>query len=166
MQLFRLFGPCTLLTGAALQAGLDSLGAVELRNALHHEMGVSLPATFAFDHPTIASMAIFMTANVRTEASQAITGMLDQESSAQAQDLVPQLQAMTKDILGADIPATQPLMEVCCPAMAHNLQPSNVGVQIPPLLDSWVVHQHAHSYFCANMPACSTFITIHMVSTI
>ncbi|MET8146580.1 type I polyketide synthase, partial [Sphaerisporangium sp. NPDC005288] len=37
--------------------GLDSLGAMELRNALNSDTGVRLPATAAFDYPTVSALA-------------------------------------------------------------------------------------------------------------
>ena len=36
-----------------MEAGLDSLAAVELRSALSARFGISLPATVALDYPTV-----------------------------------------------------------------------------------------------------------------
>ena len=53
-----------------LQAGLDSLGAVDLRNALAARFDVRVPATIIFDYPTIAALTEFLMANASASADQ------------------------------------------------------------------------------------------------
>ena len=46
------------------QAGLDSLGAVELRTAISARFAIDAPATLAFDYPTIAALVGFVALSV------------------------------------------------------------------------------------------------------
>lgn len=43
-----------------MEAGLDSIGAVEFRNAVQSQFMVELPATMTFDYPTVQTMAGFI----------------------------------------------------------------------------------------------------------
>ena len=43
-----------------MEAGLDSIAAVELRNAVSAQFGVELPATVTFDYPTINALALYI----------------------------------------------------------------------------------------------------------
>ena len=55
-----------------LQAGLDSLGAIELRNAVSAALSVTLPVTAAFDFPTIQAMAQHISTLVSVPTSAAL----------------------------------------------------------------------------------------------
>lgn len=43
-----------------MEAGLDSLGSVELRNALCSRFSVQLPPTVTLDYPSIASLSAYL----------------------------------------------------------------------------------------------------------
>lgn len=54
-----------------MEAGLDSLGAVELRSSLQAKFAADLPATLTFDYPTVASLAKFLATQLSAVSSQA-----------------------------------------------------------------------------------------------
>ena len=57
-----LIGSSVTASTPMMAAGLDSLGAVELRNTVQQRFAVSLPATAAFDYPTIQVLTFHVNA--------------------------------------------------------------------------------------------------------
>ena len=55
-----------------MEAGLDSLGAVELRNSIQVRFGFDLPATVTFDYPTATAMASYISSQRRPLPAQAL----------------------------------------------------------------------------------------------
>lgn len=55
-----------------MSSGLDSLGAVELRNSLEGALGLSLPTTLVFDYPTIDAMADYVVAQTPEDEPEAL----------------------------------------------------------------------------------------------
>ena len=51
-----------------MEAGLDSLGAVELRASLATEFGLDLPATLTFDYPSVAALSKYMAGELAAAA--------------------------------------------------------------------------------------------------
>lgn len=48
-----------------MEAGLDSIGAVELRNNLELRFSLQLPASLLFDYPTVQSLSRFLAASLQ-----------------------------------------------------------------------------------------------------
>ena len=67
-----------------LDAGVDSLAAIELRNSLQRELGtsVNLPATLLTDHPTSTSISIFVTEQL-VQATASVPKAVTTVSSAE-----------------------------------------------------------------------------------
>ena len=125
-------------TEPLMEAGLDSLGAVELCTTLANTFSLDLPATITFDYPTTAALAAFISSQASTSAetapSQTSQGAMtflesagdflqafsmDQSMPGDAphgfmvtpQQVQGQVQQVVQSMLGASIGADQPLME-------------------------------------------------------
>lgn len=72
----EVMGKAVESTAPLMAAGLDSLAAVELKNAVSSKFGVSLPATLAFDYPTLEALSKFIAANLESSGkSPTLNGM-------------------------------------------------------------------------------------------
>ena len=55
-----ILGPKIDMNQPLMDAGLDSLGAVELKNAIDTTVGVELPGTLVFDYPSVSAMVDYI----------------------------------------------------------------------------------------------------------
>lgn len=76
--------------------GLDSLLAVELRNALGHALGQSLPATLLFDYPTIDALTDHLLDTVLSDHAQA-SGESSLPAAAPAASMVEAIEDLSDD---------------------------------------------------------------------
>lgn len=67
--------------------GLDSLMAVELRNALGSMVGRTLPATLLFDHPTIGALTNHLAADLIGSEPSPTTGVQEEPANVGTDDL-------------------------------------------------------------------------------
>lgn len=60
-----------------MEAGLDSLGSVELRNSLSSRFSVELAPTCTLDYPTVGALAQHIQRLIVPETAAAVTGAID-----------------------------------------------------------------------------------------
>ena len=93
-----------------MEAGLDSLAAVELRNQLASRFSVDLSPTLSFDFPTAAALASHIAS--KTAASSVETLPADDgQLGLSLEELEDEIQVVTAEVMGIAVVKHQ----VCLP---------------------------------------------------
>jgi len=83
------------------EIGMDSLMAVELKNALETELGRSLRSTLVFDYPTIESLSDYLTGSVLL-ADESATSVKEDTKDIQS-EILSEIERLSEDKLEAAI---------------------------------------------------------------
>ncbi|KDD71891.1 hypothetical protein H632_c4219p0, partial [Helicosporidium sp. ATCC 50920] len=112
-------------------AGLDSLGAVELRNALQVRLGLAddaLPVSLVFEHPTVGDVADFLVAYLEDQARQGVVLRIKALAPMTAEELEQEAEAEAFEERMAAEEAAHEIMDLSdVTAQVHSVLGTMVG---------------------------------------
>lgn len=115
-----------------MAAGLDSVGAVELKNAVGSAFGIELPSTVTFDYPSVQALAGFIAQNT-TSTHQSSSSAAPTAETLEASRRT--LLEIATGVLGAEVAPDQPLMEAGLDSIGavelRNAVQDAFGVELP-----------------------------------
>ena len=145
----KVMGATVSADSPLMAAGIDSSGAVELRDTLQEALGIQLPSTLLFDYPTITSIAARSADLAQHVSTRSPARTLQQREAlpemgptARAettlQDVQAQLVRIVSQVMGTDVGAAEPLMAAGLDSLGSVELRDNIqeafGVQLVPTL--------------------------------
>ena len=139
-----------------MSAGLDSLGSVELKNALERRSGVDLPSTLVFDYPTVNALAGFLVGKLATTAVASAESDLEQETQFSSIDgmfmgeseLAVPFDLQAKVSTGIQLVGVGSLVSRSANNALTQIMPADCPTAVP--LNRWDVEAQAE--LCAGIP--------------
>ena len=134
-----------------VQAGLDSLGAVELRNALQQATGLCLSGTLVFDYPTAAALAAHCHQRLSDSAAAAAACAVDDlgQDSLEVQPMAPRHHISTSAATSA--PSLEEVTARVAAAVQAVSETNGPAALDAPLLSSGITAEQWHAAY--RLPA-------------
>ena len=95
-----ILGTSIALDTPLMEAGLDSIGAVELRNAVSSFLGVDLPATVTFDYPSLQALAGYILSKLGAQAPGGAQRGSQMELESEVQRITARLKQVAEGEIG------------------------------------------------------------------
>lgn len=125
----QLLGAQLAVDEPLMSAGLDSIGAVELKNAVSDAFGLELPSTATFDYPSIGALSEYV-----AQQQQHLPG-LAVPAVEKLEEIKKILHGLVSSLLDTDISLDQPLMDAGLDSITSvelkNAVQSAFGLELP-----------------------------------